>query len=108
LYVAMVRAGETGGLLEDSLRRVSDQLESEDALRRQVRAAMVYPAVVISFALVVLLALVAFIVPVFAKVFKDFGGKLPALTRFTVGFSNFITSQWYVAIIITVAAASGS
>src|SRR5438270_5239357 len=107
LYVAMVRSGETGGLLEDSLRRVSDQLESEDALRRQVRAAMVYPAVVISFALVVLLALVAFIVPVFAKVFKDFGGKLPALTRFTVGLSHLVTHQWYLIILVVAGSAIG-
>jgi type IV pilus assembly protein PilC len=107
LYVAMVRSGETGGLLEDSLRRVSDQLESEDALRRQVRAAMVYPAVVISFALVVLLALVAFIVPVFAKVFKDFGGKLPALTQFTVGLSHLVTHQWYLIILVVGASVFG-
>ena len=103
LYIAMVRAGETGGLLEESLLRTADQLEKEDALRRQVRAAMVYPAVVITFALAVLLALVAFIVPVFAKVFKDFGGKLPALTKFTVGLSDFITSKWYLVIVIVAA-----
>src|SRR6185369_4025566 len=49
LYVSMVRAGETGGVLEESLERVSDQLEKDDALRRQVRSAMVYPALVITF-----------------------------------------------------------
>ena len=103
LYIAMVRSGEAGGLLESALQRTADQLEKEDALRRQVRAAMVYPAVVITFALAVLLALVAFIVPVFAKVFKDFGGKLPALTKFTVGLSNFITSKWYLVIVIVIA-----
>jgi type IV pilus assembly protein PilC len=107
LYVAMVRSGETGGMLEDSLRRVSDQLEKEDALRRQVRAAMVYPAVVISFALIVLLALVAFIVPVFAKVFKDFGGKLPTLTRVTVGMSHIVTHQWYLIILVAGGAVFG-
>src|SRR5205807_2995218 len=107
LYISMVRSGEAGGLLESALQRTADQLEKEDALRRQVRAAMVYPAVVISFALAVLLALVAFIVPVFAKVFKDFGGKLPALTQFTVGLSDFITSKWYLVIVITVAAIRG-
>ena len=107
LYISMVRSGEAGGLLESALQRTADQLEKEDALRRQVRAAMVYPAVVISFALAVLLALVAFIVPVFAKVFKDFGGKLPALTQFTVGLSDFITSKWYLVIVITVAAIWG-
>ena len=103
LYISMVRSGEAGGLLESALQRTADQLEKEDALRRQVRAAMVYPAVVITFALAVLLALVAFIVPVFAKVFKDFGGKLPALTKFTVGLSDFITSKWYLVIVIVVA-----
>jgi type IV pilus assembly protein PilC len=100
LYVSMVRSGEAGGLLESALQRTADQLEKEDALRRQVRAAMVYPAVVVSFAIAVLLALVAFIVPVFAKVFKDFGGNLPTLTKFTVGLSNFITGQWYLMIVI--------
>jgi type IV pilus assembly protein PilC len=107
LYISMVRSGEAGGLLESALLRTADQLEKEDALRRQVRAAMVYPAVVVSFAIAVLLALVAFIVPVFAKVFKDFGGQLPSLTKFTVGLSNFITGQWYLVIIIAVASIWG-
>jgi type IV pilus assembly protein PilC len=101
LYVAMVRSGETGGMLEDSLLRTADQLEKEDALRRQVRSAMVYPTVVISFALIILLALVAFIVPVFAKVFKDFGGQLPSLTKVTVGISHFVTGRWYLMILGT-------
>jgi type IV pilus assembly protein PilC len=105
LYIAMVRSGETGGMLESSLLRTADQLEKEDALRRQVRAAMIYPAVVVSFAVTVLIALVAFIVPVFAKVFKDFGGKLPGLTQFTVGLSDFLTSKWYLCIAIVVAVA---
>jgi type IV pilus assembly protein PilC len=101
LYVAMIRSGETGGVLEEALQRISDQLEKEDALRRQVRAAMVYPAVVITFAMTVMLALVAFIVPVFAKVFKDFGGQLPALTRFTVGMSHLLTQRWYILILLS-------
>jgi type IV pilus assembly protein PilC len=96
LFVAMIGAGETGGMLEDSLLRIADQLEKEDALHRQVRAAMVYPAVVISFAMVVMLALVAFIVPVFAKIFEDTGGELPTLTKFTVGMSHLLTTRWYL------------
>ena len=78
LYVAMVRAGEAGGVLEETLERIADQLEKDDSLRRQVKSAMIYPAVVLSFAIVVLFALIAFIVPVFVGVFKDFGGELPA------------------------------
>jgi type IV pilus assembly protein PilC len=101
LFISMIRAGETGGILEDSLLRIADQLEKEDALRRQVRAAMVYPAVVISFAVVVMLALVAFIVPVFANIFKEFGGKLPLLTQITVNMSNFVTGRWYLLILMT-------
>ena len=77
LYVAMVRAGEAGGVLEECLNRVADQLEKDAALRRQVRAAMIYPAVIISFAVIVLLALVAFLIPVFEGVFKTFPGKMP-------------------------------
>ena len=98
LYVAMVRAGETGGILEDTLERIATQLEADDSLRRQVKSAMVYPAVVLSFAGLVLIALIAFIVPVFVGVFKDFGGELPAITKFTVGLSNAITGQWYLFI----------
>ena len=87
----MVAAGETGGILEQTLVRVSDQLETDDALRRQVRAAMVYPSVIGGFALIVLFALVAFLVPVFEEVFKDFGGDLPAITKFTVLLSHLVT-----------------
>jgi type IV pilus assembly protein PilC len=96
LYVAMMRAGEAGGILEESLERVADQLEKDDALRRQVKSAMAYPIVVMVFALGVLLALIAFIVPVFVKVFADFGGDLPAITKFTVALSHLVTGQWYL------------
>ena len=98
LYVAMVRAGEAGGVLEESLERVADQLEKDDSLRRQVKSAMAYPAVVLTFAIVVLLALIAFIVPVFVGVFKDFGGELPLITKFTVACRTLVTGQWYLLI----------
>jgi type IV pilus assembly protein PilC len=98
LYVAMVHAGEEGGILEDALMRVAAQLEADDSLRRQVKSAMVYPAVVMGFAGMVLIALIAFIVPVFVNVFADFGGELPAITKFTVALSDFVTGQWYIGI----------
>jgi type IV pilus assembly protein PilC len=100
LYVAMVQAGETGGILDSTLVRVAEQLEKDAALRRQVKAAMIYPALIGGFALVVLFALVAFLVPVFEKIFKDFGGELPAITKFTVFLSHMITGRWYVMIAI--------
>jgi type IV pilus assembly protein PilC len=102
LYVAMVRAGESGGVLEESLERISDQLEKDDSLRRQVKSAMAYPVVVFSFAMLVLIGMIAFIVPVFVGVFKDFGGDLPAITKFTVALSNLVTGQWYILIAVSV------
>jgi type IV pilus assembly protein PilC len=101
LFVAMTRAGETGGMLEESLLRVADQLEKEDSLRRQIKSAMVYPGVIMSFALIVLIALVTFLVPVFVGVFKQFGGDLPTITKFTVGLSNAMKGQWWAFIIVT-------
>jgi type IV pilus assembly protein PilC len=98
LYVAMIRAGESGGVLEECLLRTADQLEKDAALRRQVRAAMIYPALVISFALIVLLALVAFLIPVFVNVFKQFPGKLPALTQLMVDLSHLVTHRAYVLV----------
>jgi type IV pilus assembly protein PilC len=100
LYVAMVRAGESGGVLDASLLRTADQLEKDASLRRQIRAATIYPTVVITFALVVLLALVAFLIPVFETVFKQFGGHLPTLTQFMVGLSNLVRHQWYLIIFV--------
>ncbi len=102
LYVAMVQAGETGGILDMTLQRVATQLEKDAALRRQVKAAMVYPSLIGGFALVVLFALVAFLVPVFEKIFADFGGELPTITKFTVFLSHLVTQRWYVMIAVTV------
>jgi type IV pilus assembly protein PilC len=104
LYVAMVQAGESGGILDDTLTRVATQLEKDAALRRQIKAAMVYPSLIGGFALLVLFALVAFLVPVFEKVFEDFGGELPAITKFTVWLSHMVTGRWYVLIAVTVGA----
>jgi type IV pilus assembly protein PilC len=102
LFVSMTRAGETGGMLDESLIRVADQLEKADSLRRQVKSAMTYPAVVLTFAGAVLLALVAFLVPVFIGVFKQFGGSLPPITKATVMLSQAITGYWFVMIGLTV------
>ena len=105
LYRAMVGAGESGGILEDTLLRVADQLEKSDSLRRQVKAAMMYPSVIGGFALIVLIALVVFLVPVFENVFKDFGGELPLITRMTVALSDFMIHRWYLMLAAVVATA---
>src|SRR2546421_3420531 len=107
LYIAMVGAGEVGGILEETLDRVADQLEKDDSLRRQVKAAMLYPILISSFALIVLLALVTFLVPVFEKVFKQFHGTMPSITKFTIAFSHLVTRQWYLLIVFAVGVVFG-
>jgi type IV pilus assembly protein PilC len=100
LFVAMTRAGETGGMLEGSLMRVADQLEKDASLKRQIRSAMIYPTLVLVFAVGVMLALVAFLVPVFENVFKEFGGELPAITKFSVLLSKIVTKYfWAMALV---------
>lgn len=96
LYVAMVQAGEAGGILEDSLRRIATQLEKDASLRRQVKSAMMYPTVIMVFAFIVLIALLTFLVPVFSGIFADLGGDLPPITKVTVAMSNGIKQYWYV------------
>ena len=102
LYRAMVRSGEESGRLEEALDRLAFQLEKLDALRRQIRSAVLYPSFVFGFAVLVMLVVVAFIVPVFAGIYEDIAAdypgesaELPLLTRITVGASDEITGYWY-------------
>ncbi len=103
LFVAMTEAGEMGGVLESSLVRVADQLQKDAALRKQVKSAMVYPTLVLVFAVGVMMALVAFLVPVFEGVFKEFGGNLPALTQVSVAMSDVVTHYWWMMFMVTAA-----
>ncbi|UJA20294.1 type II secretion system F family protein [Thermoleophilia bacterium SCSIO 60948] len=103
LYRSMVRAGEGAGRLEDSLDRVAFQLEKLDALKRQVKSAMMYPAVVFTVALLVMFAVVAFVVPVFVGIFEEMAAEqegmdasLPLPTQITVTVSELATGKWYV------------
>lgn len=105
LYRSMVRAGEDSGRLEQALDMIAIQLEKLDALRRQVKSAMIYPALIFVFAVVVMVAVVAFIVPVFAGIFEEIASEnpnesaeLPMPTQITVGASDLMTGSWYILI----------
>ena len=98
LYVAMVEAGEAAGILDDVLDRVAFQIERETAIKRRVRSAMMYPTVVLSFATIVLIGMLLFLVPIFAKIFEDLGGELPGLTRGVVTCSDFLKHNWYIVL----------
>ena len=102
LFVAMVRAGETGGNLEEVLERVAVQLEKDDHLKRTVRSAMVYPTLIGVFAVLVLIGMILFIIPVFADIFKDLGGELPALTQFMIALSDGMRAFWYLMILVPI------
>src|SRR2546421_12413077 len=101
LFVAVTRAGEAGGVLEDSLLRLADSLGKDASLRRQIKSAMIYPALVITFAVGVMLALVAFLVPVFEGVFKQFGGELPGITQVSVTLSHAVVGYWWLMFLMT-------
>jgi type IV pilus assembly protein PilC len=102
LYRAMIRSGEESGRLEDALDQIAFQVEKNDALRRQVKSALMYPALVFGFAAVVLIAIVAFVIPVFAGIFKELGEEneesaaLPIPTQICVTASEAITGYWFV------------
>ena len=96
LFIAMVEAGESSGTLDTVLDRVATQIEKETALKRRVKSAMVYPIVVISFASLVLVFMLLFIVPVFVKVFAELNGQLPTPTRIVMGASNALRDYWFL------------
>jgi type IV pilus assembly protein PilC len=96
LYVSMVQAGEASGMLDNVLDRVADQIEKETKLKRRVKGAMIYPTVVFTFATLVLVAMLMFIVPIFAKIFTELHGQLPFLTRVVVGASDLLRQRWYI------------
>jgi type IV pilus assembly protein PilC len=105
LYRAMVRSGEESGRLEDALDRIAYQVEKSDALRRQVKSALMYPAMIFGFAMVVLVAVVAFVIPVFVGIFEEIAeenpgekAELPIPTQVCVTISDAITGYWFVLI----------
>ena len=104
LYRAMVRSGEESGRLEDALDRVAFQVEKADSLRRQVKSALMYPALIFGFAMVVLVAIVAFVIPVFVGIFEQIGEEneessaLPLPTQLCVTASDALTGYWFILI----------
>src|SRR5215217_4653598 len=98
LYTEMVKAGEIGGMLDGVLLRVADQMERDQDLRRKVRSAMIYPIVVLGFAILAASFMLIFIVPVFAGLFQDLGGTLPLPTRICIILSHILSSFWGILV----------
>ncbi len=95
LYTAMVKAGESGGLLAEILDRLASFLEAAARLKKKVKSAMTYPVIVILIAVSITTFLIVRVVPVFGEIFADFGANLPAPTQFLLDVSSFIRHNWY-------------
>jgi type IV pilus assembly protein PilC len=103
LYVNLVQAGEIGGILDTILNRLAVHLEKADSLRRKVKGAMVYPTTVLVVAIGVLVLLLVKVIPVFEKMFNDFGGVLPGPTQTVVNLSHFMQEYIGIFLICTIA-----
>ncbi|MGQ9662038.1 MAG: type II secretion system F family protein [Kiritimatiellia bacterium] len=90
LYRNMVKAGETGGQLAETIGRLAGFLEASSKLRRRIKSAMTYPVIVLCIALAIATAMIIFVVPVFGEMFADFGARLPGPTQFLMNTSQFI------------------
>ena len=96
LYVSMVQSGEASGMLDHVLDRVAEQIEKETKIKRRVKGAMVYPTVVFTFAALVLVAMLMFIVPIFAKIFVELGRPAASADASGGQASNVLRNQWYI------------
>lgn len=99
LFVSMVKAGETGGLLAEILERLAGFLEASARLRKKVKSAMTYPVIVVCIAFAITTFLIVRVVPIFGEIFKDFGAKLPAPTQFLIDVSDFVRGEWYFLVV---------
>lgn len=100
MYCSLIKAGEKSGTIDKILLRLANYLERSEGLKRKIKKAMVYPAAVLSVALIVSLILLIFVVPQFQAMFESFGARLPAFTRMIVSLSDFIRSYWWVILFV--------
>ncbi|MBP7775033.1 MAG: type II secretion system F family protein [Candidatus Saccharimonas sp.] len=99
VYVNMVRAGESAGILDDILKRLAMQQEKNASIRKKIKSAMTYPMVLVFITIGAFFGLMLFVIPQIGKILKDLGGpdaKLPELTQLMLGISDFIINYWYI------------
>ena len=101
LYVAMVRSGETAGVLEQVLERLANNLEREVQLRNKIRSAMTYPIVVLGFVTLILAAMLIFVVPQFKTIYANLKGELPALTKLLLKVSEILKHDFLILVGLT-------
>lgn len=104
LYVNMVAAGETGGILDTILNRLCSYIEKAMKLKKKIKGAMIYPSTIITVAILVIAVIMIFVVPIFAKMFAQLGGVLPLPTRMIIGLSGFLGGWGGLAILAALVA----
>ncbi|PLR93710.1 type II secretion system F family protein [Bacillus sp. T33-2] len=100
MYINMVRAGEAGGNMDETLERLAEHFEKQHNTRQKVIAALSYPAVIGVIAICVVIFLLVSVVPTFVDMFADFGGELPGITKFVLGASEFMQSFWWLVVLV--------
>jgi type IV pilus assembly protein PilC len=100
LYCSMIKAGELGGILDTILERLTSYLENSEALKAKVKAAMMYPAIVLSICAAVTVFLLVFVIPTFKAIFESFGAQLPFLTQMLIDLSE-IMKKYFVLILLS-------
>ncbi len=100
LYVNMIKAGEAGGVLDTILQRLAEYMEKAEEMKRKILSASIYPAAVLSFAVLIVICIMYFIIPRFKSIFEKIaGGDLPTVTQYLLNFSNFISGGGWVLIL---------
>ncbi len=107
LFINMIRSAEMGGILDQVLARLATFLEKEQETRNKVKSAMTYPAVVFTFAMLMLFGLLFFVLPKFKVIFDTMGLKLPLTTKLMLNFSDYFKHYWYLAAVLFIAAVIG-
>jgi len=103
LYTNMIEAGEVGGILDKILMRLAEYMEKAMALKGKVKSALIYPSAIVTVAVAVVIFLLVFVIPMFGKMFADFGQALPWPTQMVLNVSNFVITYWYLVFLMPVA-----
>ncbi|WP_102263741.1 type II secretion system F family protein [Mesobacillus jeotgali] len=103
MYINMIKAGEAGGNMDETLERLADHYEKQHNTRQKVVAALTYPAVIGLIAIGVVIFLLVSVVPTFVGMFADFGGELPEITKFVLGASEFMQGYWWLLLLFFLA-----
>ncbi|KKT76173.1 MAG: hypothetical protein UW86_C0001G0039 [Microgenomates group bacterium GW2011_GWA1_Microgenomates_45_10] len=101
VYIALVKTGESSGLLDEVLTRLADNLEKEQEFRSKVKGAMIYPMIIIVGMVLVIIVMMVFVIPKMTQLYQDFGATLPMPTQILINFSNLISNFWWLWLLLS-------